>query len=1379
MGGTSSTPEEDHKETSSPTRDANAQFCTAAHGNSNQEERQGGGGEDGEEAHNDAVLDRILFRKNPDDDTMGFKAVLEALSNPQSYLNFRSALRITLFVSFPLFTIGVHPNTIFKTGFICMLIAAVLSTSTCRSTLGEHIGLHTWTIRGILYMFIFSEVAIASHLEYHPAHWWGLIAAGIFLASFTSDANIRRFMFLYFFLFMMEAREFVLFIPVLPENNGRWLAGSLLIGIVLGIASNLLPYPTTLASVVDTLAGKLFTAVGSGVHMMNKMVWSDDVHVAAIFFYDKTLFDRVEYYLGLMPTLLWFTNWEPLEFALRNSIRRLKFSFLRRILSLVYASFSVGTTLVNLKREQRDRVALQKVRQVMWENAFGIPFRIPGDEKSDGNKSVKVTGRMQQEQEEGQRGAEGEKKSNKNNMGEYFFFQQLTQQYGKAKAEEMHDELWGLRSQSKKYSTELGNAVKDAVIAIALAPCTPREIVENVEFDAIKKADAAMRHHLRHEVLVTMKHQRELVTKRKAAAQATAASSSSARRPSPTEKEERYETLVEYQNLIDDSEVFIRLNTILFHMLLSMIAGEVVAFGEQMRSYKPECSLRTRLWRFFVVEPWHDFWEEVWSHLTLARPADWRILKDAIKVTCAYMAACALNFQVYVISGGMYYFGTTILLGLPVEEESLSLAVNRLAGNSIGCALGFMAYNNFHNLQTQIAMALFFIFLLQLFKNHPTYGQTFFYGSIMVPGGVATSLVPIDLLTRLLFSCYTICAYLLCFLFIFPTNPMKVLFGYRVKLSKLMSEIIDLAALTAHYAAVPNGEGGRREQPLQQEDGTHRGGRFDSSLRNAPFGEEDANVGGPTREAGGGNPLGSSNPASPTAVAAAPSPLPLKLHGSYSAILCGNLSDHLLLARRVIGMCNKWTPFAARQHVIRGMLPFPEAASFQLHQSFLRLMAQLDLLAFGAQLLHRPRPKEFPFRPFMIHFIRGALHDFLYDFSNSSRVLIQNIIDSTQQSRKWDYEHFLRRCGRLSKLKVVAHAVMYEYYVMMAEELTSSDPFFYSTAGTKTRRPSPSRAGPSSKDPSSSPLVSMDSTAFHELRNEMRKAQHAGGITPDLIGASAASQISTSYAPAMPNGAEDNSSEHPPTARTIRIPSIPQGKGGEREKVQEMESPLPPLPHFLPPLSSPSPPSRVFHFAAPFVHFPMNANAASRFQSKDPDETRLDKEIQVQQHSFAYVISAPSSPMDEDGGRRGKQQRRGSAGGSPGTPSNWVSDGERNEIPAEPISSWLNFSYYEDTDHLPRDTDLLAVSAILGGCEGFIVEMEHIGGHIKTISDYHRQLHESSLLLPLIDKISNKMKRHVDSVYLSRHYNLPLDDLNYSWSGAHHVQNDVYKAWYF
>lgn len=1285
----------------------------------------GNDNEVGEDEQDDVVLDRILFRKDPDDDTMGYKAVLEAFTNPQSYLTFRHALRTTLFVSFPLFTLGVHPNTMFKVGFICMLIATVLGTSCCRATLGEHIGLHTWVLRGILYMYIFSELGIATDIHRHPAHWWGIIAAGIFLASFTSDANIRRFMYLYFFVFMMECRQYTLFIPELPTNNGRWLTADLLMGVGLGVAANLLPYPTTLASIVDILSVKLFTGVGTAVQMMNKMVWSEDVHAASIFFNDKTLFDRVEYYLGVTPTLLWFTNWEPLEFTLRNYIRRFKFSFLRRILSLVYAAFSVGSTLVFLKREQQDRVALMKIRQVMWEKAFGVSFCPPkGNNGSEGD--------------EGKAG----KQKKKNTVEERIFYRHLVRQYGKEMADEIHDEMWENRSRSKENSENLGAKVLEAVIAIAKAPCTPACILKEVDFRGVKKTDTEMRRHLRQEILFTMQQQKKMVQKRRAEAASAAAASN--------EKEVRYETIVEYQNLIDDGEVFIRLNSILFHMLISMIAGEVVAFGEQMSSYKPELSLKTRLWRFFIVEPWYDFWDEVWCHLTLARPADWRILKDAIKVTCAYMSSCALNFETYVVEGEMYYFGTTILLGLPVEEESLSLSVNRLAGNCLGCAVGFLTYNNFHSLESQLGMSLFLMFILQLFKNHPLFGQTFFYAAIMVVGGVATSLVPIDLLTRLLFSSYTICAYLLCFMLIFPTNPMKILFGYRAKLSKLMSEIIDLSTITTQCSTMTAGEGGNPDP-------------FSSGPE--PFASDDADE----------TPFGRRNPPHPrngaNGVLTSPilsSPLSsfpnTALCDSPSSILCSVLSDHLLLARKVIGMCTKWTPFASHQHVIRGMLPFPEAASLQLHHSFLRLMAQLDLLAFGSQLLNRPRPKDSPFRPALIRLIRGALHEFLTAFSNSSRVLFQDIIDSMQQSRKWDSEIFFRRCGRLSKLKVVAHAVMYEYYVLMAEDMTKAQ----SLPPPRSRAPfGVSKNNSSIKKSSEKEFGALNDSGFEEYRKEVRQAQKEGGVVLHLTKVPTLPTNTGVQGPFMRNGYDSNTSTN---------------DNNNRRRVAEMPFPS----------SAPSKPSRVFHFSAPFTHFPMNANATSRFESKDPEEARLDEEMNAFQNSFVSLVSAAPSPVE------GVSRQESSGTWLPHRSQRWKrehsnvfteervrrgadEDGSHpnTHLQEKPIESWLNFTFFDDSTHLPRDTDLLAVSAIVGGCEGFIVEMEHACGWIKTMSEYQRQLHESSLVLPWIDRLSAKAKRYVESVYLTRHYNLPLADMNFNMSGSQHLQNDLYAEWYF
>ena len=174
-----------------------------------------------------------------------------------------------------------------------------------------------------------------------------------------------------------------------------------------------------------------------------------------------------------------------------------------------------------------------------------------------------------------------------------------------------------------------------------------------------------------------------------------------------------------------------------------------------------------------------------------------RVVKDAVKMTCAYLSACAFNFELWLPPQGVYFFGTTILLGLPVEEESLNIGINRIAGNSLSCALGFLAYHNTGGYAQMIACLLSFVFICQCFKNHPLYGQTFFYASIMALAGLATSINSMELLTRVLACTYTIVAYMLCCMLIFPTNGIKVLWNYRAKLTKVTSEIIDDVALTA------------------------------------------------------------------------------------------------------------------------------------------------------------------------------------------------------------------------------------------------------------------------------------------------------------------------------------------------------------------------------------------------------------------------------------------------------------------------------------------------------------------------------------------------------------------------------------------------------
>lgn len=1141
----------------------------------------------------------IAYRKSPDGDDMGYKAVLESLTNPQSYMNFRSALRTVVIVSFPLFTLGTSPNTMFDVGFICMIIAAVLSTSWCRPTLGEQIGILSWVYRGILYMYVIGESALHMNAVHHPHHWWGLIAAGIFVASFTSDANIRRFMYLYFFVYMMEMREWVFFLAVLPSSNCRWLTANLLIGSGLSIAATLFPYPVLLSGLVDIIAGRLFTAVGKGIRLMHKMVWSDDVYTASLFYKDKSAFDVLEYWMGLLPTLLWFVNWEPLEFTLRNPIRRLKLSFLRRIMSLVYAAFNVGATLTRLKREQKDRIALQKVRQTMLAQAFGVKLSSEELMEDVAAKSK--------------------------------FHELLAAEYGEEQANLLYGQILTLTDNSHSHSEALAEEIEKQIVGIITAPCTPEGVLKMVDFEQIRKVDKEMRRNLRMHILHVMHCQREVIMKRRKEIESKQQQSGGRAIYSSdgSKQGDALEFVMQYQRVIDDTEIFIQLNIILFHMLLSMLAGEVYSFGEQMKDYRPEKPIMTRLLEHFIIEPWYDFWEEVWFHLTLARPTDWRILKDAIKMTSAYLSACALNFEMYVIPGGQYYFGTTILLGLPVEEESLSLAVNRLAGNAIGCSLGFIAFNNFDEvLHKIIPMAMFFIFLCQLFKNHPVFGQTFFYSSLMVMGGVATSYVPLNLLTRLIASSYTILAYLLCCLLIFPTNPIKILWGYRVKLSKLISEIIDQATLTVMCSM---------DTVSEDADAEH--------LAVNQYPENEA-----------------SNA--------------LIIMGN-SGRMCAQLSSQIMLARRILTTCNKWTPFAARQHVIRGMLQFPANASLQIHQVQLRLLAELDLLVFGAQLLHRPRKGRAASKP-LERLITGSLTDFLLEFSHTCRLVQQDFIDSLQLSREWDYENYLSLCGRLSRLKVAAHAVMYECYVLLAVESSYKE------------------GGISEED-------------FSQLRQNMRDAQGSSGM------------IHTS-------------------------PQISVAEQVLRERVEmEMGS------------STHRSPTGKLNFTAPLTQFAMNPHAASLFQTKDNEERHTDREIE---RAFATVPHEPSGTMSSQRGSINPLE-------------------ESHRPPSSAKATWLNFSYHEDAMDLPSDTDFVAIIAILGSCEGFIGEIECGCASVNTISSYQKQLHESSLALPIIEKLSNTMKKHVESVYLSRHYNLPIDDLNSKEASAISVHTDSWRAWAF
>jgi hypothetical protein len=165
-------------------------------------------------------------------------------------------------VAFPLCTLALHPNTRFRLGFPQLLIVSVVSTSTHRSTVGEKIGLHSGTRRGIIFMLVCGTVIDALGVAYHVGVWYGLLAAGIFTSELLNNTNMRRFIMLYFFFNMLELRTHQHDFAVVPTNDAAYGAAAHVIDSLSGAAVNVTPFPFLVHSTVDMIMTKIFGGSG-------------------------------------------------------------------------------------------------------------------------------------------------------------------------------------------------------------------------------------------------------------------------------------------------------------------------------------------------------------------------------------------------------------------------------------------------------------------------------------------------------------------------------------------------------------------------------------------------------------------------------------------------------------------------------------------------------------------------------------------------------------------------------------------------------------------------------------------------------------------------------------------------------------------------------------------------------------------------------------------------------------------------------------------------------------------------------------------------------------------------------------------------------------
>lgn len=1345
------------------------------------------------------IPDIIVFHKSPDGDDFGFRAVLEAITNPQMFSWTRFAVRVVAFVSFPMFTIAVHPKTMFKLGFPQMLIASVIATSTARTSLGEQIGLHSWTWRGVTFMLVLGTIFDTWNVSKHVNAWWGLIAAGIFLASLCTHGGMRRFMFLYYFVYMMELRMFELYFGGVPVNNAAWLAADLYMGTFFGIAALLFPYPILTSQLTDMIMDKIFEGLGKMLMGMQSFLVTPMVHAAVAFYGDASPFQKIEHVLAVMAPLLWFTNWEPWEFPTRNPVRRLKLSLFRRIMALTYAAFSIGREVAALRRDLADRVEMQRIRMEIWLQAHN------GEEER--NSQAKTV-----DESPAQQAARQQKMARDAETSQHKFFTKMKEAYGEDRADEMQTRIKTLRANTNEHYKAFTAALMQVVTLVGKTKNTPERLVKDIPFQMLAEKEIEFQRNRRLEVLQLLNLQSRLVAARtqrradqqrknrqhdqRAKGSVSDASgtfnhtsgnlSFTANNMSLTttaaakyamEKEDAMEIL-DYQDVVDDLDVYLAFQEMFFAMLLSMISGELVAFGEMMAEYKPEKTLCRRLVEFYLIEPWNDFWSSLWSLVHLDTPSDIRTIKDAIKMTCAFLAACAFNFEIWIPQGGMYFFGTTILLGLPVEEETIGIGVCRMAGNTLGCALGYLAYHNTKNLSEMIGLILSLSFVCHLARNHPVFGQCFFYAAIIAMAGMATALNTLELLVRVLASCYTVMAYALCCTFIFPTNPIKILWGYRMKISKAISETIDDVAITARLPLLHGAQ-----QRKESANGEHSPfGRGNVSEDEHEVDDDDALLAMTMRSVG-------------------------RNDNGVDQMLA-ELNVQVTLVDKLQAMCTKWTPFAENYPLMRGTLPYPKIPSLQVHGAQLKMVASLRLLVFGVQLMHRPR--SVPPDPTLKRLFSGSVADFLADFAGAVRLVFQNFIDSLQTSRTWSYPASLMFHGVLMKLRVRLRAILFETFVLIGIPAGRSTLEMNKEDLENLLRDTSQRTAAKDADPAraaevrvgdnaaaqggaaSTPQAGEDNTDGQRPNASFAPDPNASFAGRYLLARRAIEEYQHQNNLAGDNPLVDSNAPTPRTMgevqqsaalqQTINNLSMAHAHGdGSRgtyqhhARLQEVET----APHDMFPFRQEDP-GRELGATLRRNEEEELRDRSSHPPSPDGESRHVSRRPSVLGRQASGTGDKDAAGRQPDGVGPNDEFAPVQPKKSPSKLATAVSrlvrpHEEPDKAALVPRYQGPGFSYREDELDLPVDTDFLALVAILSSCGTFMDDVQSLSGPVNSISGYQKQLHESSLCLGLIDKLSDYTKKVRKENYDRYHLPPPPPEKRTQMN----AQADVWREWRF
>jgi hypothetical protein len=228
-----------------------------------------------------------------------------------------------------------------------------------------------------------------------------------------------------------------------------------------------------------------------------------------------------------------------------------------------------------------------------------------------------------------------------------------------------------------------------------------------------------------------------------------------------------------------------------FHFSLIDIALELQRFEQAMKKFDPSQypSLLRRAVNFFFLDSWNSFWEELPHRVMLDRPYDVRLFKDAIRYTGAFAVACAftLNYD----KDNVYYFGMAILVRLAQQtaSETLAIGVNRICGLCIGASLAYITHKKTHNVAELTLLSMTWSFISMSFSQHPTYGFGAQYVLVTSIAGLRLAPTPALLLTRITDNVFAFISYYIICTFIFPVDPIRVLWNTRTKCFISMNDL--------------------------------------------------------------------------------------------------------------------------------------------------------------------------------------------------------------------------------------------------------------------------------------------------------------------------------------------------------------------------------------------------------------------------------------------------------------------------------------------------------------------------------------------------------------------------------------------------------------